>query len=47
MFCDLLFFVLGEPHVEYGHVDVPVCCDDVLVAASVAVYDGEVGDGAV
>ena len=44
---DFVFFVLGEPRVEEGHVDVSVGGDDVLVAASVALYDGEVGGGMV
>ena len=43
---DFVFFVTREPGGEQGNVDVPVRGDDVLVAASVAVYDGEVGGGA-
>lgn len=44
---DFVFFILGEPGGEYGRVDVSVGGDDVLVAASVAPYDGEVGGGMV
>lgn len=43
---DFVFFILGEPHVEQGHVDSPVCRNDVLVAVSVVGDDRQVGGGA-